>query len=162
MLIDRKYARGRIITTLVLAMALRIAPLPGALAALNPDWVLLSLIYWALALPEQVGIFYAWSFGLLTDVLIGRLLGQYAMAYSLVIYLCLRFDKRLRQFSIVQQALFVFFCLLLSQLLLFFVRNAQHPAQLEAGFWLPVLTGTLVWPLVNTVLRSIRLHRRSR
>lgn len=149
----------RIGLTLVAAMALRIAPWPGVLSPLNPDWVLLALIYWALAVPERAGIFHAWAFGLLTDVLTGRIIGQYALAYSLVIYICLKLHKRLRQFPIIQQALFIFFCLLLSQLLLFLIKNFQRPAQLEAVFWLPVFTGTLCWPLVFTVLRFIRLMR---
>jgi len=150
----------RIILTLALAMCLRIAPWPVALTVFNPDWVLLTLIYWSLAVPERVGIFHAWTFGLLTDVLTGRLLGQYALAYSLVIYICLKLHKRLRQFPIIQQGLFIFFCLLLSQLLLFLIKNIQHPGQLHASFWLPVFTGTICWPLVYTVLRFIRLSRR--
>jgi rod shape-determining protein MreD len=130
-------------------------PISGDVAMLNPDWVLLALVYWTLILPERVGIFHAWSFGLLTDVLTGRLLGQYALAYSLVIYICLKFHKRLRQFPFFQQGLFIFFCLLLSQLLLFFIKNLQHPAQLHATFWLPVFTGTLIWPLVYGLLRFV-------
>ncbi|MDD1627934.1 MAG: rod shape-determining protein MreD [Methylococcaceae bacterium] len=151
---------GRIILTIALAMCLRIVPLPEALAAFNPDWVLLTLIYWSLAVPERVGIFHAWTFGLLTDVLTGRLLGQYALAYSLVIYICLKLHRRLRQFPVIQQGLFIFFCLLLSQLLLFLIKNFQHPAQLHASFWLPVFTGTVSWPLVYTVLRFVRLTGR--
>jgi rod shape-determining protein MreD len=152
----------RILLTLLLSMCLRIAPWPPEMAALNPDWVLLVLIYWSLAVPERVGIFQAWTFGLLTDVLTGRLLGQYALAYSLVIYICLKLHKRLRQFPLLQQGLFIFFCLLLSQLLLFFIKNLQHPAQLHASFWLPVFTGTLCWPLVYNVLRFVRLSRHIR
>ncbi|MGZ8136818.1 MAG: rod shape-determining protein MreD [Methylococcaceae bacterium] len=154
------YGAGRIILTITIAMCLRIAPWPGAMAAFNPDWVLLALIYWSLALPERVGIFHAWFFGLLTDVLTGRLLGQYALAYSLVIYICLNLHKRLRQFPLIQQELFIFFCLLLSQLLLFLIKNLQYPAQLKGTFWLPVFTGTLFWPLVFTTLRFVRLSRR--
>jgi len=154
------YGFGRIILTLALAMCLRIAPWPSGLAAINPDWVLLSLIYWSLAVPERVGIFHAWTFGLLTDVLTGRLFGQYALAYSLVIYLCLNLHKRLRQFPLIQQGLFIFFCLLLSQLLLFLIKNIHNPAQLRASFWLPVFSGTLCWPLVYTVLRFVRLAKR--
>ena len=150
----------RIILTLVVAMCLRIAPWPEEIAVFNPDWVLLVLIYWSLAAPEHMGIFHAWTFGLLTDVLTGRLLGQYALAYSLVIYLCLNLHKRLRQFPVIQQGLFIFFCLLLSQLLLFFIKNLLHPVQLHASFWLPVFTGTLCWPLIYTVLRYVRLFRR--
>jgi rod shape-determining protein MreD len=150
----------RIIISLILAMCLRIAPWPGALAAFNPDWVLLFLIYWSLAQPEHVGILHAWAFGILVDVLTGRLLGQYALAYSVIIYICLKLHKRLRQFPLIQQGLFIFFCLLLSQLLLFFVKNLQSPAQLHASFWLPVITGTLCWPIVHGALRFVRLSRR--
>lgn len=151
------YGFGRIVTTLALAMVLKILPLPGIWASINPDWVLLTLIYWSLAVPEKVGIFHAWSFGLLNDVLTGRMFGQYALAYSLVIYICLSLHKRLRQFPIIQQALFIFFCLLLSQLLLFFIKNYQHASQLKPAIWWPVFAGTLCWPLVYTVLRFVRL-----
>ncbi len=150
----------RILLTLILAMCLRIVPLSDDLALLNPDWVLLVLIYWSLYLPDRVGIFHAWIFGLFTDVLLGRMLGQYALAYSIIIFVCLKFHKRLRQFPLLQQGLFIFFCLLLSQLLLFFIKNLQHPAQLHASFWLPVFTGTLIWPFVYGVLSFVSLFRR--
>ncbi len=153
------YGVVRIIMTIIFAMCLKIAPLPASFAVYNPDWVLLTLIYWSLAMPERVGIFNAWSFGLLTDVLTGRMFGQYALAYSLVIYICLSLHKRLRQFPVFQQALFIFCCLLLAQLLLFFIKNIQYTAQLKPTFWLPVFVGTLCWPLVYTVLRFVRLAR---
>jgi rod shape-determining protein MreD len=153
------YGFGRIILTLIFAMCLNIAPLPATLAVYNPDWVLLTLVYWSLAFPERVGILHAWSFGLLNDVLTGRLFGQYALAYSLVIYICILAHKRLRQFPFIQQSLFIFFCLLLSQLLLFFIKNFLQTAQLKPTFWLPVFMGTLCWPLVYTVLRFVRLSK---
>ena len=156
---NNNYGFGRIIFTLAIAMALRILPLKGYLALINPDWVLLTLIYWSLAVPERVGIFHAWSFGLLTDILTGKLFGQYALAYSLVIYICLSLHKRLRQFPLIQQALFIFFCLLLSQLLLFFIKNYQQPIEMKMTIWLPVLFGTFCWPLVYTMLRFVRLAK---
>jgi rod shape-determining protein MreD len=153
---------GRIILTIIIAMCLRIVPWPGFLTGINPDWVLLVLIYWAIALPERVGIFHAWTIGLLTDVLTGRLFGQYALAYSLIIYICLIMHKRLRQFPLHQQAFFIFFCLLFTQILLFWLKNIQHPAQLHSSFWLPVVTGTFCWPLIYIVLRRVRLSRRAK
>jgi rod shape-determining protein MreD len=154
------YGFWRIIISLLLAMCLRILPLPDIVASFNPDWVLLVLIYWSLAAPERVGIFYAWTFGLLVDVLIGRSLGQHALAYSLVIYICLKLHMRLRQFPLLQQELFIFFCLLLSQLLLFLITHFQHPTQLQGTFWWPIFTGTFCWPLVYAVLRFVRISRR--
>ncbi len=151
---------SRIILTLLMAMCLRIVAWPGFLTSINPDWVLLVLIYWTVAVPERVGIFHAWTFGLLADVLTGRMFGQYALAYSLVIYCCLMLHKRLRQFPLPQQGLFVFFCLLFTQVLVFWLKNIQHPTQLHSSFWLPAFTGTLCWPLVYAALRRVRLRRK--
>lgn len=147
--------------TIVLAMCLRIMPWSNTLELFNPDWVLLTLIYWSLALPERFGIFHAWTIGLLTDVLTGQLFGQHALAYSLVIYTCLKLHKRLRQYTLVQQVLFIFSTLLLSQLLFFFIKNLQHPIQLNTDFWLPVLTGTVCWPLVYRTLQYVRLSKQT-
>lgn len=146
----------RIIATLIVAMCLRIMPLPQGIALLNPDWVLLVLIYWSLAIPERVGISYAWFFGILTDVLMGRLFGQYALAYSLIVYLILIWHRQLRQFPQFQQSLFVLVCLLISQSLLFWFENLKTPSHLHGTFWLPVLTGTLCWSLVFHTMRFVR------
>ncbi len=146
----------RIFVTLILAMCLRILFLPESLAIFNPDWVLLVLIYWSLALPERVGISYAWFFGILTDVLMGRFLGQYALSYSLIVYLILIWHRQLRQYPLLQQSVFVFGCLLISQLLLFWFENLKVPAQLHGAFWLPVLSGTASWFVVYHVMRFVR------
>ena len=158
-MIDSQPDFVRIVLTILVAMCLRIVPWPGFLSDINPDWVLLVLIYWALAEPESAGIFNAWTFGLLTDVLTGRVFGQYALSYSLIIYCCLMLHKRLRQFPLPQQGLFIFCCLLFSQVLLFWLKNIQHPDQLHASFWLPVFTGTFCWPLIYTALRRVRLSQ---
>lgn len=153
---NNQHGVWRIFVTLIFAMCLRILPLPESLAIFNPDWVLLVLIYWSLAIPERVGISYAWIFGILTDVLMGRLFGQYALSYSLVIYLVLIWHRQLRQFPQFQQSVFVFACLLISQLLLFWFENLKAPAQLHGTFWLPVLSGTFCWTLVYHIMRFIR------
>jgi rod shape-determining protein MreD len=145
--------------TIVLAMCLRIAPWTGAWELFNPDWVLLTLIYWSINLPERVGILNAWAVGLLTDVLTGQLFGQHALAYSIVIYACLKLHKRLRQYSFVQQGFFVFCGLLTSQLLFFFIKNMGNPAELTNDFWLPVFAGTLCWPLFRALLRFFHLSK---
>ncbi|MGZ5050666.1 MAG: rod shape-determining protein MreD [Methylobacter sp.] len=153
---------GRITLTIIISMCLRIAPWPGFLANMNPDWTLLVLIYWSLAVPERVGIFHAWAIGLLIDVLTGQVFGQYALAYTLVVYCSLMLHKRLRQFPLIQQGLFIFCCLLFSHVLAFWLKNIQHPTELHGSFWLPIFTGTLCWPLIYTALRRIRLAGRSK
>lgn len=145
-----------LVLTLILAMCLRVAPLPQAINSLNPDWILLVLIYWSLALPYQQGVFNAWTVGLFTDVLTSRPLGEHALVYALVIYFCIRLHKRLRQFPLLQQTVFVFLCLLLSRVIIFWIESMQGPTYFSVSFWFPVFTGTLLWPFINPLLHFIR------
>jgi rod shape-determining protein MreD len=148
------------IATTSACMVLRVMLLWPELAPFNPDWIALALIYWSMAFPERFGVFSAWSVGLLTDVLTGRLLGQYALIYALIAYFTIKEHRRLRQFPLIQQCVFVFFCLLLSQSIIFGTEIMKAGNRLTLDFWYPVLTGTLVWPGVYWMLRHIRIMAR--
>lgn len=150
------YSGVQYLLTIVAAMVLKIMPLPQALEYFNPDWVLLVMIYWSLALPERFGVFNAWLVGLLVDVLTGRLLGQSALVYSLVCYFCVKLHKRIRHYPVPQQSLFVFICLLFGQAIIFWIESMQATNRLPLAFWYPVFSGTLLWPMVYLVLRFVR------
>lgn len=146
--------------TVAVAMVLRVMSAFPALDELNPDWIVLVLIYWSIALPERFGVFTALFIGLLTDVLTGRLLGQYALIYALIAYFSIREHRRLRQFPLIQQCIFVFFCLLGSQSIIFGTESMQAGNRLPLSFWYPVLSGALLWPLVFMALRYLRVMAR--
>jgi rod shape-determining protein MreD len=152
-----KLATFYFIATIAAAMILRVMSLLPDFDSINPDWIALVLIYWSIALPERFGVFTAWSVGLLTDVLTGRLLGQYALIYAILVYFSIKEHRRLRQFPMIQQCVFVFFCLLGSQSIIFGTESMQAGNRLSIDFWYPVLTGTLIWPAVYWVLRYIRI-----
>jgi rod shape-determining protein MreD len=142
--------------SLVAAMILRIVPLPHEVSLLNPDWVLLFLLYWNMAIPDRVGVGAAWFTGLLTDVLTGRMLGQHALAYAVAAYICIRLHRQLRLYPLYQQALSVLLFQLLSQLLVFWTQNIKAANALGLSYWLPSLVGALLWPLVFLGLRRLR------
>ncbi len=146
------------VITITLAMAARIVPLPANLASFNPDWVLLALIYWSLATPEQTGVFSAWGVGLLVDVLTGRILGLHALVYAITSFFVIRLHKRIRHYPLPQQSLFILFCLLLAYLLIYWIETLQGKTAMTYQFWQPVFTGALFWPVVSTLLRSIRIR----
>lgn len=141
--------------TVTVAMALNIIPWAAPILVAAPDWVVLTLIYWVFAMPESASVGKAWCVGLLVDVLTGQLLGQYALTYAFSVFLCEKQHKRIRQFPIIQQSLLVFAILLLSQFLLFWIEHMSHQV-LPISFWLPALTGGVMWPVVSFILRSIR------
>ncbi len=143
--------------SLVVAMYLRVLPWPSPLNLINPDWVLLTLIYWSLAIPERVGVLSAWSVGLLMDILTGRLLGQNALVYGIASYIVIRFHKRLRQYPLIQQALVICILLLAVQLLAFWIESLNQESLSGWAFSLPIITGTFVWPVVFVLLRKLRI-----
>jgi rod shape-determining protein MreD len=147
------------IVSILLAMCLNIISFPLWLNHLNPDWVLLVLIYWAMATPEKIGVINAWVIGVLVDVLTGCLLGQHALAYALIIYTCLNLHRRIRHYLIPQQSLFVFFCLLLFYILMFLIENLEGYVESNINFWLPIFTGPLVWPIICLLLRRNPVFR---
>ncbi|BBL69863.1 rod shape-determining protein MreD [Methylogaea oryzae] len=147
---------GIILATFLAAMVLRIIPWPDGWGAYNPDWVLLALIYWCIALPDRVGIGVAWSLGLLCDVLGGKILGQQALVYTMVAYLCLKIYQRLRLHPVTQQTLAVLGYLLFAQLLNYWILNVKGLGPIEWDYWLSSVFGAAAWPLVFLSLRYLR------
>jgi rod shape-determining protein MreD len=141
-----------IVITIIIAMLLMLVPLPDNLRFARPEWVLMTLIYWAMALPQRVGVGYAWCVGLLMDLLMGGSLGVEAFSYAFVIYLILRFHLQLRQYPLWQQALSI----------MTFVLVVNIPSALMASnfsswyIWLPAVTTTVLWPIVYAFLRAVR------
>lgn len=155
------FALFTFMTTVGVAMILRSMLLMPSADEFNPDWVMLVLIYWSIALPERFGVFTAFCVGLLTDVLTGRLLGQYALIYAVISYFAIKQHRRLRQFPMPQQCMFVLLCLLGEQSLVLVIESMQATAnRLPFSFWYSVVTGALVWPLVFVVMRTIRMLAR--
>ena len=93
---EKPAGTGVILVTLFLAGLLEVVPLPEDLNWLRPDWLLLVLMYWVLALPHRVGVLWGFVVGLYHDVLVGTTLGQWALAYSLGAYFMLAAYKRMR------------------------------------------------------------------
>lgn len=147
-----------IIFSFAIALALMIMPLPSWLVWARPDWLALVLIYWCIALPHRVGIFSGFIVGLSLDVIRGSLLGQYALAYSVIAFLAIKLHRRMRNFPIWQQALTVFLILILGQLTTLWIKGLIGEPIPAVYYWIPAITGLLMWPLVFIVLRFIRRY----
>jgi len=151
-IIDKPQGGFIIVMSVILAMIFMLMPLPEGLRYFRPEWVLLTLMYWAMALPRRVGVGYAWLVGLFMDVLLGGTLGILAFAYALVIYLILHFHLQLRQFPLWQQALS-----LMSLILLVHVVTVVMTTKITGWHaWLPAIISTVLWPIIYIFLRGVR------
>ena len=62
------------------------------------------LAFWVIHQPRRVGVGVSFFFGLLMDVHHGALLGQHALAYSLLAFVAIALHRRLLWFPVLQQA----------------------------------------------------------
>lgn len=145
-----------IVLSLLVALILMILPLPDSVQIYRPNWVALVLIYWSMALPKRVGLWFAFVTGIFLDTSQGTLLGQHTLALVVVVFLNMNFYQRIRVLVLAQQAIYVFVLLLINQVLVAWVEGILgRPTPLLAYFGAP-LVGMLIWPWVFVVLRDIR------
>lgn len=134
------------------ALALLLNFLPWRDLRLVPDFVALVLVFWCVRQPRLVGLGVGWTLGLLADAGNGVLLGQHALAYSLLAFLGIWLSRRILWFGPGLQALHVGAMLLLAQGAAVLVRLAAGD---EFPGWQIVvgpLAGALLWPPASWLL----------
>lgn len=142
--------------SLVAGLILMILPLPDWVQAYRPNWVALTLIYWSMALPRKVGLWYAFFTGILVDTLLGTLLGEHTLALVIIMYVNMNLYQRIRVLSLSQQSVYIFSLLFIYQLIISWVEGVMGrstPLSLYLG--VPIIS-TLIWPWVFVILRDIR------
>jgi rod shape-determining protein MreD len=129
-----------------IAFVLAIFPLPEILNWFRPEWVVLVLVYWIITLPAATGLIMAWTVGLFLDVLRGALIGQNALALSLVTFLALLLYSHLRSHTLLYQCGLIFLLVGMNQLVLAWSTNLINGQSGEMGFLVPALCSAAAWP----------------
>ena len=141
---------GTIILSFLAALILNF--LPWTDLRLVPDFVALVLCFWCIRQPRLVGLGVAWTLGLLADAGNGVLLGQHALAYSLLAFLALWLSRRVLWFGTAQQALHVAALLLVAQGVELLVRIGAGAAFPGWAILVGPLLGAVLWPLISWLL----------
>lgn len=147
---------GAVALSLVVAFALTSVPLPEWASPWRPAWVAIVVIYWCLAIPERIGVLFAWTTGLLLDVQHGAILGQHALGLAFVAYVSVLYHQQVRVFPLVQQSLVVgslVFIYLGGMLLTYNFLGSRPYSSL---YLLGAVTSALLWPWAYIVLRDVR------
>ncbi len=131
-------------------------PMPLSADAFRPDWVLIVLMYWCMALPGRVNIITAWVMGFLLDVLLGSVLGVHAAAMAISIYIIVVNHQKIRNFSILQQALITGVLVALYHLVVFWLQRFLIDIIFLTSYLYPVVTTIILWPWVFYLLRKVR------
>jgi rod shape-determining protein MreD len=139
-----------ILGSLVLAMFLNF--LPWRDLRVVPDFVALVLCFWCVRQPRLIGLGAAWTVGLLTDAGNGVLLGQHALAYSTLAFLCIWMSRRILWFGAGLQAMHIAVILLVTQAMTLLVRLAAGDSFPGWPIVIGPLAGAILWPFVTWLL----------
>lgn len=142
--------------SILVALILSIMPLPIALRPFWPDWAVLVVIYWAMALPHRVSIGTAWVVGFLLDILLGTVLGVNALGLAIVTFVVSSNFQKLRNFSVWQQAFLIGVFIALFHLIVFWVNRFILNLQFSSEYVMPSLTSAVLWLWLFPLLRSYR------
>jgi rod shape-determining protein MreD len=117
-----------------------------------PDFVALVLVFWGIHQPRKVGMGVAFFMGLMMDVHDSTLLGENALAYTLLSYFAIMMHRRVLWFPIMTQALHVLPLLLLIQALQLVTRlivSGRFPGWLNL---IESFIAVILWPIITWML----------
>ncbi len=140
----------------MIASSLLVIPLPDNLAFIRIPWLPLSIIFFSIMTPSLFGILSAWLIGFVADLLQGDILGQNAVALSVIAYLSYRFHLQIRIFPIWQMMITVLLLLSLNELILLWVKGISGQIFFNYTRWIAIIIGTLIWPIFMTLLLNIK------
>ena len=123
-----------------------------------PSMLALVLVFWNVFQPRRVGIALAWLLGIVMDVHSGALLGQHALAYSILSYGAIALHRRLLWYSITGQALQLFPLFLLANVVVMLISLSMSGITPVWSYLVSPIFTALCWiPFTDWVIG--RLNR---
>lgn len=142
--------------TFLIGLLLSVWPTLPFMEIFRPLWLALLLAFWTLNLPHKVGMTTAFVLGLAEDVLYGTLLGQNALVLTLITFLVLSLQQRLRMFPMWQQSLVILVIFGLAQLVQLWLSALTGNRQPTLALIWPAVISALLWPWISFALRGLR------
>ena len=144
-----------LIVIIVAAFIINLIPLPWSLQIFRPDILLLILIYWGINYSQKVSLLAVFLLGVLGDVANGGVLGQTSLLYIFLIFIAVSIHRRIRLFKPFMQILYLFPALLLTKVFLLGLLVAIDGVSPSLGYFLPVISTVIFWPLVHFVIQMV-------
>ncbi|MFM2035662.1 MAG: hypothetical protein RL459_927 [Pseudomonadota bacterium] len=121
-------------------------------AAWVPDVLAVVLVFWSVHQPRRVGIVVSFVLGLCMDVHQSALLGQNALAYTVLSFFAITIHRRLLWFSVPTQSVHVFPLFAAAHLVELIVRMSAGGTFPGWPLFLAPVLEALLWPVVSVLL----------
>jgi len=117
-----------------------------------PDLLALAIAFWGVHQPRRIGFAIPFALGLLMDAANGALMGQHALAYSVLAFLTGALNRRILWFPLSTQALHMLVVFLLVQGLMLAVRLMAGGEFPGFTYFVASFIAAGLWPLATIVL----------
>ncbi|MDM1248352.1 rod shape-determining protein MreD [Acinetobacter sp. R933-2] len=146
-----------IVVSIIIGSILVVYPLSYAYAGWRPLFMLLITLFWVLCQPTWCGVWFAFSMGLFTDLLLDAPLGMNALSYVVLAFLTRYFirERRVLTFS----NLWVIITLsLVAHLVLTLMAQTMLGVRFSlTRHWQPLLASIFSWPILYYLLKRWRI-----
>jgi rod shape-determining protein MreD len=147
--------------SLLCALLMMLIPWPAIMTYFQPHWIALLIAYWSLNAVSSRVIYVAFTYGLLTDILMGSLLGKHGLSLVALSFLVTKSAKQLRMKSIWQLLGMVLILLFNDILIRAAVDWLCYGYQPVMSDLLPLITAALVWPWIKYLLDRMQISIRN-
>lgn len=154
---DSDHANGLlhavIVLSFIIASSLSVYPLSPSMATLRPMIMIMVLIFWLLFQPRYVGIFSAFTIGLIADLLMDTHLGQQAFSAVVVALMIKVSSIYIRQLNTASAWIIAGLGLLVFQGSLWILQMFVQGVFVAQSIF-SLLMSIISWPLVLLALRK--------
>jgi rod shape-determining protein MreD len=126
--------------------------LPVGRISWMPDLLAVTLVFWSVHQPLRIGVVAAFLFGLAVDVHQTSLLGQHALAYTILSFFAITIHRRLLWFTVPSQAVQVLPLFAASHAIELAIRMLAGGAFPGAPVLLAPVIEAALWPVVSVLL----------
>lgn len=155
---NQPHARWVIWISLLIALVIYVLPMPLEWRWYRPEWPLLVLFYWGLAIPHRVGILSASMTGFALDMIHGTAVGAMAVGCVVAMLVILLNYQRIRQFDSFLQTITLGLLVSLVLLIELWLHNLTGVGSTGLASMTSVPMSMLLWPVIRNVLRAVRRY----
>lgn len=145
------------VLSLVICSVLVVYPLSYDVAGWRPLIMLMVTLFWVLCQPTWCGVWFAFSIGLFTDLLLDAPLGLNALSYVLLTFSIRYFVRERRVMTFSNTWIIVGLGLLAHLLFILFAQVVSGMQLSITRHWLPLLSSMMLWPVLYYCLRKWRI-----
>lgn len=145
-----------------IAFTLMLFQVPDWLSAFWPDWIALTIVYWALNAPNRIGPFAAFIIGTMVEVLTVKTFGVLSFALAFLAFVVNLSHLQLRVMSNWQKVFLVIVLVAFFKLINLWFDGLVGTNRLTVDDWYSMLGNLAVWPFLSIVLDELRRVSRMR